>query len=414
MPSAWTADVREIVNGLIVALTYLGVAIGYFPGFRLNRQTIALVGAALVVATGIVRLGDAYAAIDHDTILLLFSMMILNANLQLAGFFRLVGRAVVQRARSPLALLALLVFASGILSALFLNDTVVLMLTPLVVEVTLNLQRNPIPYLLALATSANIGSSATIAGNPQNILIGAASGISYLRFVTALGPTALLGLVACIAIIALVYRQEFIGVRFERVPLSEFRPYRPLLNKALLCAAGVLLLFLIGYPVAGAAFFGAAALLITRRIKPEKVFAEINWGLLVFFSGLFVVTSSLEHTGLSQHLFQLVNPLVAAGVGPLSVVSVILSNLISNVPAVLLFRPIVPNLANPELAWLTLAMSSTLAGNLTLLGSVANLIVAEEAARKGVDLTFGAYLKVGVPVTLVTTAIGVILLGLRR
>lgn len=394
---------------VIVTLTYIGVAIGRWPWLHTNRATIALMGAALLLAAGSLTLEEAYAALDLDTLLLLFSMMVLNANLRLAGFFGLVAARILPRARDPKWLLALLIGASGALSALFLNDTIVLMLTPLVVDMTRTLRRDPLPYLIGLATAANIGSVATITGNPQNMLIGISSGLSYLEFSAALLPVGLLGLLVAWLVIIFTYRSEFWNRPFEAPPesTSPVRVYRPLLTKATLIGAGMLLLFLTGTPVALAAFWAAALLLATRRVKPEKVFAEFDWSLLVFFSALFVVTGSLETSGLSERFFSLMAPIAEAGVGSLTLVTVILSNLISNVPAVLLFRPIVPALDNPTRAWLVLAMSSTLAGNLTLLGSVANLIVAESARQRGVTLSFRAYLIAGLPITLLTLLIGV-------
>jgi Na+/H+ antiporter NhaD/arsenite permease-like protein len=184
------------------------------------------------------------------------------------------------------------------------------------------------------------------------------------------------------------------------------------LRKCLVLAALMLVAFLAGAPIALAALIAAAALLITRRTEPDEVFARVDWPLLVFFTGLFVVTGALDATHLTDRLFAWVAPLAGAGVAPLALVTALLSNLISNVPAVLLFRSLVPQLADPRRAWLTLAMASTLAGNLTLLGSVANLIVAEIARGRGVKLSFREYLRAGVPITLATLAVGVVWLSL--
>jgi Na+/H+ antiporter NhaD/arsenite permease-like protein len=184
------------------------------------------------------------------------------------------------------------------------------------------------------------------------------------------------------------------------------------LNKALVATGLMLVAFAAGAPVALAALGAAALLLVTRRLKPERVFREVDFTLLVFFAGLFVVTAALETTGLSERLFALVRPVAERGVPALAGVAVVLSNLVSNVPAVLLFRPFVPSFPDPETAWLTLAMATTLAGNLTLLGSVANLIVAEQARAHGVHLGFGEYLKAGVPITLLTLVLGVAWLSL--
>ncbi len=397
---------------LIVTVTLIGVAIGRYPWLKMNRATIALVGAAALLVTGVMTLEQAYAALDLNTLTLLFAIMILNVNLRLAGFFHLITtRVIVRWARSPRQLLALIIFAAGILSALFLNDTIVLMFTPLVVEITQGLKRNPLPYLAGLATAANIGSAATITGNPQNMLIGIASGLSFLRFFTFLAPIAFVGMALAWGVIVLVYRDEF-----KPQPLAEYdglpkRTYRPLLRKSFLATNAMLLAFLVGVPIPLAALAAAAFLLVTRRLKPERIFLEIDWSLLVFFSGLFILTGALEVTGLSEMLFAVAQPIAERGILALTGISVVLSNLISNVPAVLLFRPFIPSFPHPEQAWLTLAMATTLAGNLTLLGSVANLIVAESARARGVHLTFTEYLKTGTLITILTLIWGVLWLS---
>jgi Na+/H+ antiporter NhaD/arsenite permease-like protein len=396
---------------LVIVITIIGVAVGRYPWLHMNRATIALVGATVLISMGAIPLERAYAALDLDTLVLLFAMMIINVNLRLAGFFRLVGNRVIYWARSPRQLLGLIILVAGILSALFLNDTIVLVFTPFVIEIVTSLKRNPIPYLIGLVTAANIGSTATIIGNPQNMLIGLSSRMSFVTFSTYLTPVALVGLSLAWLLIILVYRNEFNSPPFSAVPQFRDRPYRPLLRKSMIATSLMALAFLAGFSIPLAALAAASLLLVTRRLKPERVFREIDWALLVFFSGLFVVTGAIEEIGASRQLFVWAQPLAERSVLTLSLVSVILSNLISNVPAVLLFRPVVPQFPNPQQTWLTLAMATTLAGNLTLLGSVANLIVAETAKRAGIQLSFREYLKAGVPITLATLLVGVIWLS---
>ncbi|MCC9078285.1 anion transporter [Litorilinea aerophila] len=391
----------------VVAVTIVGVAVGRFPLLRMNRATIALTGAALLILLGAIPLEEAYAALDLDTLTLLFAMMILNANLRRAGFFHLVGRWVVQRAHSPRQLLAFIILSSGVLSAVFLNDTIVLTFTPLVLEICRTLKQRPIPYLIALVTAANIGSAGTITGNPQNMIIGVASGMPFLRFTGYLGPVALMGLVLIWIVLLGLYRRELAVDRFDGVPPPSVQAEPRLLRKSLVATGLMVLAFLAGMPIPQAALGAAALLLISRRVDPERVFAEVDWSLLVFFAGLFIVTGSLETLGVSGQLFALMQPVAERGIVSLSLVAVVLSNLISNVPAVLLFRPFVPHFPDPTQAWLTLAMATTFAGNLTLLGSVANLIVAEIARRRGVEMGFGEYLRAGVPITLLSLALGI-------
>ena len=397
---------------LIILLVLTGVALGRWPVLRMNRATITLVGATALVLIGALTLDEAYAAIDMNTIVLLFAMMIINANLRLAGFFNLVYVKVTRMAHSPRMLLALIIGASGVLSALFLNDTIVLIFTPLVITLAVSRQRNPIPYLIALATAANIGSVATITGNPQNMLIGTSSGIPYLTFTAYLAPVAVIGLFLVWLVLVLLYREEFAAVTLVDVPPPRFRIIRPLLRKSLVATGLMLVAFVAGMPVPLAALAAASLLLLTRRLKPERVFREVDWTLLVFFAALFVVTGAIEVSGLSERLFAVLQPIAERGIVPLTAVSIILSNTISNVPAVMLFRPLVPQFSDPFTTWLVLAMATTLAGNLTLLGSVANLIVAETAVALGVRLTFSEYLRAGVPITILTILWGVIWLTL--
>lgn len=395
----------------LIVFSLIGVAIGRYPWLRMNRATIALVGATALIFAGAISLDQAYAALDLNTLTLLFAMMVINANLRLAGFFQLVTARVIQLAGTPRQLLGLLIVVSGALSAVFLNDTIVLIFTPLVLEITTTLKRNPIPYLIGLVSAANIGSVATITGNPQNMLIGMASRIPFVAFSAYLAPVALIGLLVAWLVLVLIYRSELSASRFEITYQLSRYIYRPLLHKGMAAVGLMIIAFVAGLPIPLAALAAAALLLFTRRLKPQRVFREMDWSLLVFFSGLFIITGSIETTGLTNSLFAVARPLAERGVAMLTLVSVVLSNLVSNVPAVLLFRPLVPAFPEPQRAWLTLAMATTLAGNLTLLGSVANLIVAETAKARGVHLSFVEYLKAGVPITLGTLALGVLWLS---
>ncbi len=390
----------------IVVITFIGIAVGRYPIIKSNRTTIALIGVALLVVTRQIQFDQIPSYIDFDTIVLLFSMMIINANLKLSGFFTITGRMMVRFTRSPRVFLAIEVFLAGILSALFLNDTICLMFAPFILNLMDRLKRNPIPYLVALAVSANVGSAATLTGNPQNMIVGVASKIPYLQFTLALAPIALVGLAVIWVVLVLVYPREFRQIKpFPEVPEEAEEVSRPLLVKTLAVAAVLLVAFLAGAPIALASFLAACFLLITRRTMPHVVFSEIDWNLLVFFAGLFVVSGSLETGGVTRELIDLENLARGANIWNLTGFTAVLSNLISNVPAVMLLKPVVAGMPDPRTGWLTIAAASTLAGNLTLLGSVANLIVAETAARWRVDLGFWEYTKSGLVITLVTLLI---------
>lgn len=397
----------QAIAAVIIVATIVGVAVGRYPWLRMNRATIALTGATALIAIGAISLEDAYASLDLDTLTLLFAMMIINVNLRRAGFFQIVANRVIHHAHTPRQLLAYIIVASGVLSAIFLNDTIVLVFTPLVLDICLALNQRPIPYLIALVTAANIGSVATIIGNPQNMLIGVSSGIAFNTFTAYLAPVALGGMVVIWVVVALIFRRDF-GEGLVKEPVVGLRTETRLLRKSLLATGVMIAGFVLGFPIPLAALVGAAILLISRRIEPESVFREIDFSLLVFFGGLFIVTGAIESVGLSGQIFSFARPLAERGIAALSLVAVVLSNLISNVPAVLLFRPYIPDFPQPTQAWLTLAMSTTLAGNLTLLGSVANLIVAEIAYRRDVNLSFTEYLKAGPIITLFSLMLGIL------
>ncbi|MGC2075114.1 MAG: anion transporter [Xanthobacteraceae bacterium] len=399
-------SLTTIATAIIFILTYTGVSLGRIPGFRLDRAGIALSGAALMMAVGAIAPEDAYRAINLDTIALLLGMMIVVAHLKLSGFFRLVTGWALAHAHSPLILLATIAVTAGVLSAFLVNDAVCLVMTPLVIEVTRSLQRNPVPYLLAVAMASNVGSTATITGNPQNMIVGAVSRIPYTKFAAALTPVALVGLLLVVLLLATLWWNEFSRpVQLTTKPLPP-RLHKPQLIKAVLVTLGVIVAFFAGVPVAMAAFLGGALLLVTRAIKARKVYQEIDGSLLLMFAGLFVVVAAAEKQLLTPQVIGSVQALHLDNVYVLTVMTAVLSNIISNVPAVLALKPFVLGLTDQHRIWLVIAMSATLAGNLTLVGSVANLIVAERAKAAGIEISFWAYCRAGIPLTLITLAIG--------
>jgi Na+/H+ antiporter NhaD/arsenite permease-like protein len=288
------------------------------------------------------------------------------------------------------------------------------MLTPLVIEVTRAKKINPVPYLIALAGSANVGSAATMIGNPQNVLIGAVSGIGFFHFVGRLIVPVVLGLVLIWVVILAVYRKEFSGAEFPQITTGRPRVYRPLLIKSLIGIGLMLGGIVFGLSTTLAALVAASFLLITRRIKPDRVLRDVDWTLLVFFAALFVLTDSVRSLPSYHGFVTHISRLMAGNYFVFSAISAIVSNLISNVPAVMLLKNIIEGFQDPRPWWLLLSMATTFAGNLTLLGSVANLIVAEGARKRGVELGFGVYLRIGVPVTLATIALGTTWLLLTR
>jgi Na+/H+ antiporter NhaD/arsenite permease-like protein len=271
----------------------------------------------------------------------------------------------------------------------------------------------PIPYLVAVATASNIGSTATITGNPQNMLIGSLSGIPYIEFIAHLGPIALAGLFLNWA---LLHRLCLPGA-VDRLQVEEALPPREFRRAGVRLKPIVVLLivltgFLAGVPAAMMAAIGAALLLITRTVDPRKMYDEVDWGLLVFFLGLFIIVGGAERAGLTSTLLR---PGATWNLHRIPIfvsVTALLCNVVSNVPAVMLLQRLVAAFPDPHTGWLSLAMASTLAGNLTITGSVANIIVAELAAAEGVHLGFREYFRIGLPVTVATLALGTVWLWL--
>ncbi len=403
-------SVDRLIALVAFAGTYLGLALGRLPFFRVDRTGVAIIGGAVVVVSGLLPWDRAVAAVDAHTLVLLFGMMIVAAYLRLSGFFRLVTYAAVRRAHTPVGLLALIIVAAGVLSALFVNDVVCLVMAPIVLDLVRRLRLPPVPYLIALATAANVGSVATLTGNPQNMLVGSFSGISYRAFLLREAPVAVIGLALVFAVIWLAYRRRLPPALPAEALEERGAVHHALMIKTMAGVGVMLVAFLAGVPIALVAIGGAAYCLLTRRVNPDKVYREIDWGLLVLFTGLFVVIGGLEASGLTGEILGWAGAVGLYRPAVLTAVTAVLSNLVSNVPAVLLFKAVIPTFGEPTRAWLLLAMASTLAGNLTILGSVANLIVVEQARGAGIQIGFLEYSKVGVPVTVATLLVGWLLL----
>jgi len=398
------SDLATIATYSVFIASYVVFALGKFPGMKIDRPGAAIIGAVLMFTFGAVRAHDALQFIHFGTIVLLFSMVLVVACLHLAGFFDWIAELVVTRLK-PHHLLPTVIFLSGLLSAFFVNDIICIVMVPFVLKATRRMGVKPIPYLLAVATASNIGSTATITGNPQNILIGSFSGIGYRDFLLHLGPVALVGLfLNWLVLWWLYFRGRIHDVRTEAlvdaVPID-----RAALVKAGLVTVLVLAGFLAGFPPPLVASVGAAIMLITRTRDPHLVYEEVDWGLLVFFVGLFLIVGGAENAGLTERLLGFGERFNLQHLGVFTWVTAILSNLVSNVPAVMLLKSLVARFTNPHTAWLTLAMASTLAGNLTITGSVANIIVVERARRE-VAIGFFDYFRIGLPVTLLTLLFG--------
>lgn len=404
----------------IFALTYVLIAVRRFRLLPIGRPAGALLGATLMVVSGAMSPSQSYHAIDGDTIVLLLAMMIITAELELTGFFGWAGRRVLVFARTPRALLVTTAVVAALGSAFLVNDTICLFMTPIVVE-TCVLARLPLgPYLIVLATSANLGSAATLVGNPQNMLIGSMSGMPFGTFIAVVLPVVLVVFALHLGLALSFYRKALPRgslLVHARTPVGAASPERaprgvPVVAAIFLC---VIAAFFAGAHLGYAAMAGAVALIVVRFRDPAATFAKVDWTLLLFFCGLFIVTGALRQTGLVESLWRELAPALrydtAEGLAAFTCTMTLGSNVVSNVPMVVLTGPYLHELGDPQIGWTLLAYITTIAGNLTLVGSVANIIVAE-GAREHYHLGFFEYLRFGALSTVLALAVGVPLLVL--
>jgi len=402
---------HDAVDWSIVAIfgvVYLGMFLGGLPRLKLDRSGVALLGAIAVLAFTGLSVEDAARAVDLPTIVLLFAFMVVSAQMRLGGFYTAVTRRVGAMPLSPAGLLAALIVVAGAMSAVFSNDVVCLAMAPVVARLALARGLNPVPLLVGLACAANIGSAATLIGNPQNMLIGSVMKLHFAGYArAALLPVALsLGLLwAWLAFGPPARRLREAVPPAAHDPGEADPPFDALQTaKGLTVATALMAIFLFtDWPRDVAALVGAGVLLLSRRLHSAQVMGYVDWQLLLLFIGLFVVNHAFETTGLAA---QAVAWLGTQGVhvaepGPLLVLGVGLSNVVSNVPAVMLLLPHLKG----ESAGVMLALVSTFAGNLLLVGSIANLIVADLARKAGVLIDWRAHALIGVPVTLATLAV---------
>ena len=412
-----TADAKELLAIGIFCVTYLLISGRQLKILPLNRPAAALLGAVLMVAFGIMKPDDAYRAVDYDTLVLLMGMMVISAYLYLAGFFDWAADWILRRAKTPQSLLVYLIVASGVLSALLVNDVVCLMLTPLVVAVMVRGKLPLMPYLLALAMSANLGSVATLVGNPQNMIIGHLSHIPFLRFSASLLPVAVAGLAIEYAVLRIGFGKILRDTMIHRPKTPPQKVNRALLAITFGVFALVFAGFMAGLNLSWTALTGGALIMVLARHDTHEVLKIVDWHLLVFFAALFVVVEGLNGTGLPDQIYRHVNPMFGhtscSQAWNLTWFSAAGSNVFSNVPFVLVAGKWIGNFVQPELMWKMMALATTFAGNLTILGSVANIIVVE-SARHHTEVGFWDYARFGIPVTVLTTVVGVLILLLMH
>jgi len=396
-----------IILGIFI-FTFSVLALQKIPFLHLDRPSACLSGAVLMVAFGAISLDGAYYLIDWNTITLLLGMMIMSGSLRDGNFFKWLSFRVLSHSGNSSRLIWFLVFLSGILSAFFVNDTICILMTPVILTMSEDGDIPAIPLLIALATSSNIGSVMTLVGNPQNMLIGIFSGISFLKYFIILAPVAVFGLIANSLLIKLVYSKEISKKKFELQHLEEPVIDRIQVYSTLAIFGFVLVLFSLGFNLAFSAIAGAVMVMMMARKSPQHFFVFVDWSLLLLFCGLFVVVGTLKSTQWMEYLkISLTGENLFSDLIHFSGLTLIASNIVSNVPFVVLMESVVKTLPHSELFWITLAMASTFAGNFTLLGSVANIIVAETSKHK-VKLSFFEFMKVGITTTIISTLIGIV------
>jgi Na+/H+ antiporter NhaD/arsenite permease-like protein len=409
------------VTGALVVfcVTYLVLATRLLAVLGLDRPAASLCGAVAMAAIGGMGTGGALAAVDLHVVTLLLGVLIIAAYLTEAQFFRLAAYHVLTRMGSARSLLWGLVFLAGGLSALLVNDTVCVVLTPLVVAVVVEARLPALPYLLAVASASNLGGVVSYSGNPQNMLVGqaAAGHPSFAHYLALTLPVGAACLVADAALLALLFRREL-----PQGPLADRTPPKPAIDRALTTkAVAALALFaglaLAGVELAGAAITAAALLIVVARIPPKRALAAVDWPLLLFFSALFVVVQGLARTGAVQDAYDALAPVIDRGdlVGDAAFIGLVVvgANLVSNVPLVLIAVRWVPHMHDPAWGWVMLAVASTLAGNLTLFGSIANIIVFESAGPRG-EIGFFRFLRYGAVLTIATLGVAFGVLAAER
>ena len=420
------ALVPRAVDGGVVAvfgIVYLGMFLGGLPRLKLDRSGVAVLGAIAMIALTGMPMEEAARAVDLPTLVLLFAFMVVSAQMRLGGFYTAVTRAVGTLPLPRAGLLAVLIAVAGLLSAVFSNDIVCLAMTPVVARLCLRRSLDPLPFLIGLACAANIGSAATLIGNPQNMLIGSVLKLDFAGYLrVALLPVGLsLALLWAWLAFGPGSRQgapvrpwpEGVAPDVPALPgpeagAADEPPYDPVQTaKGLTVALLLMAVFLFtDWPRDVAALVGAGVLLLSRRLHSAQVMGFVDWQLLLLFIGLFIVNQAFQHTGLAADA---VVALAARGVhlnepGPLLVLGVLLSNLVSNVPAVMLLLPHLDG-ADAARAGMLLALASTFAGNLLLVGSIANLIVVDLADKAGIPIHWRRHARTGIPVTLLSLAV---------
>lgn len=402
----------EIIALIIFVITYIGIIFTRLPKVNIDRPSAAFIGAVAMLAFSVVSFEEAVSFIDFNTIFLLLGMMIVVAALKFDGFFNLITEKTLQFANSRLKLLIGVVFVTGIASAFLVNDAVVLIFTPIIISICSRVKINPLPYLIAEILSSNIGSVMTITGNPQNMLIGLNSGISYVDFILRLFPISFIGMILCVVVVRFIYRKEFKDKGLlTYIPENNYS-VKNMYSSIIVFALVVLAFFfgkLLGMSIAVIALAGASLIILFGKHKPEKLIKDVDWVLLLFFASLFIVVGAVQKVGILDSILEIDLQENLSGLISIHSVSLVMSQILSNVPYTVLMLPLM-NVVDSETLWLALASASTLAGNATIIGAMANIIVIESASNFGIKIGFWEFFKSGIIITILTFIVSVSLL----
>ena len=402
---------------IIFILTFLGIIYTRLPKVNVDRPSAAFFGAIAMILFGVISFEEAVLSIDFYTIALLLGMMIVIAVLELDGFFTLIADKTISLSKTSNQLLIIIVFITGIASAFLVNDAVVLLFTPVIIHICRTAKLNPVPYLIAEIMASNIGSAMTITGNPQNILIGMQSGISYSKFIFHLLPVSLIGMLVIVLVIKFFFKNDFMkDSQLTFTKENNTYNFKSMKFSVPIFMIMVFLFFfgnILKLSIPMIALAGASLVLILGKIKPSIVIKQVDWVLLLFFAGLFIVVHGIEKVGVLDPFIEntpITNSL--SGILSLHGLSLVLSQIVSNVPYTILMLPILKT-ASSDLLWLSLASAATLAGNATIIGAVANIIVIEVAKKYDVEIGFWKFLKVGLTITVITLILSVVILYLQ-
>ena len=389
---------------IIFLITYAGVAIGEIPGLALDRTGIALIGAILMVVFGVLSTKEAILSIDISTILLLYGLMVLSSQFRLGGFYTWTALKITKFMDKPERFLLVLMIVSAVLSAILANDIVCLAFTPVLTVSLLKAGLNPVPFLIGLAVSSNIGSASTIIGNPQNMLIGQLGKLDFGHFFLWCTPPSLLSLIGAYFVINIIYSKNFVGNNspaiIERRAWASFNRHQS--TKGIIATIILIILFFTDIPREISAISIAGLLLCSRSMHTRSILGFIDWHLITLFCALFIVIKGVEAVNLPFTIVEFLNAnsIDIHNLYILTGFSTLLSNIVSNVPATMLITKFLDPSNHTQ--WYVLALSSTFAGNLITIGSIANLITFEQAKEYGVDIGFKEHAKVGIPVTVVS------------